>query len=47
MKYLISIAVLSLSQNMCPEESEILHRLESDLRTVNPHCALVRQVNCN
>lgn len=46
-KSLISIAVLSLSQSMCPEEAEILHRLESDWRTVNRHRARVRQVNCN
>lgn len=47
MRSLISIAVLSLLQNMCPEEAEILHQLESDSGTLNPHCSLVRQVNCN
>lgn len=41
-KSLISISVLSFLENMCPEEAEILYRLESYLRTVNPHTALVK-----
>lgn len=44
---LISIAVLSLLQNMHPKEEEILHRLKSDSGMLNPYCALARQVNCN
>lgn len=41
-KSLISISFLSLLENMCPEEAEILYRLESYPRTVNPHAALVK-----
>lgn len=40
-KSLISISFLSLLENMCPEEAEILYRLESNRRTVNPHTVLV------
>ena len=41
-KSLISISFLSLLENMCPEEAEILYRLESYPRTVNPYAALVK-----
>jgi hypothetical protein len=44
-KSLISISFLSLIKNMCPEEVEILFRLEHYPRTVNPHAAPVRQVH--